>query len=600
MVSLPLMAQLLQALPDTTRLVLVGDPRQLASVEAGTVLADIVGEAVSDDRAGPITGFDGERGSSDRTGPLADAVIVLQRPFRFDERSALRPLAEAIRIGDETEVHRLLDTGAGLRFVEHDDPFTSTDGGGIRQPLVEGAATTFRHAGTGRANEALLSTKALVRQPDPVLITRNDPVKRLNNGDIGVVVADPDGERTVAVERADGLARLRPVQLADVETMRRDDDPQEPGLRVRTGGRAAAAGRLAAGDARAPLHRGDTGKAGTRRHRDACARRCAQPSGESGKRARRRPLERWGDRSAGEDRLKDRRAAVAGERPHRDADGERRLHRLHMRDHADLSTVVAEAVERRNRLVERVGVEQANPSSTKRRRACDTLPQPHWSRHRPGRAPARATPGTVRRRTTTSFAAWCRCGRLRLRDRVRRPSGHRTSSSPAAADIDLTSWRRDGRWRPRRPVRARRPAPSSRVGCAASSVRRTDRERWWRPRLLGWRRRVRFGGNPSRRSTPPLSRDAPTSPRDSSRGRGSALAPVPRPHRLIGVGRHLRQVVFRLVENGGEITHGGVPLGKQPLSPVEVVAIHGGGTRPPWRRRIRLPPSPPPSRPAAV
>ena len=42
---------------------------------------------------------------------------------------------------------------------------------------------------------------------------------RLNNGDIGVVVADPDGERTVAVERADGLARLRPVQLADVETM---------------------------------------------------------------------------------------------------------------------------------------------------------------------------------------------------------------------------------------------------------------------------------------------------------------------------------------------------------------------------------------------
>ena len=53
----------------------------------------------------------------------------------------------------------------------------------------------------------------------PVLITRNDPVARLNNGDIGVVVADPDGERTVAVERADGLARLRPVQLADVETM---------------------------------------------------------------------------------------------------------------------------------------------------------------------------------------------------------------------------------------------------------------------------------------------------------------------------------------------------------------------------------------------
>ncbi len=255
MVSLPLMAQLLRALPDTTRLVLVGDPGQLASVEAGTVLADIVGEAVSDDRAGPLTALEREQRPSGRTGPLADAVIVLQRPFRFDEQSALQPLAEAIRIGDTAAVHRLLVTGAGLTFVEHDDPFMSTDGGGIRQPLVEGAATTFRHASTGRANEALLSTRAVrllcahrrghhgverwnarverwleadVAGFDaserwyvgrPVLITRNDPVARLNNGDIGVVVADPDGDRTVAVERADGLARLRPVQLADVETM---------------------------------------------------------------------------------------------------------------------------------------------------------------------------------------------------------------------------------------------------------------------------------------------------------------------------------------------------------------------------------------------
>ena len=340
------------ALPDATRLVLVGDPRQLASVEAGTVLADIVGEAVSDDRAGPITGFDGERGSSDRTGPLADAVIVLQRPFRFDERSALRPLAEAIRIGDETEVHRLLDTGAGLRFVEHDDPFTSTDGGGIRQPLVEGAATTFRHAGTGRANEALLSTKAvrllcahrrghhgverwnaLVERwleadvagfdaserwyvGRPVLITRQRPVARPEQRH-RCRIADPDGERRWRSERADGLARPRPVQLADVETMPRDDDPQEPGLRVRTGGRAAAAGRLALAT-RELLY-----TAVTRAKRElvvigraaldaALSRRVSRASG-----ARRRPLERWGDRSAGEDRLKDRRAAVAGERPHR-------------------------------------------------------------------------------------------------------------------------------------------------------------------------------------------------------------------------------------------------------------------------------------------
>ena len=42
MVSLPLMAELLDAVRPDARLVLVGDPDQLASVEAGAVLHDIV------------------------------------------------------------------------------------------------------------------------------------------------------------------------------------------------------------------------------------------------------------------------------------------------------------------------------------------------------------------------------------------------------------------------------------------------------------------------------------------------------------------------------------------------------------------------------
>jgi exodeoxyribonuclease V alpha subunit len=42
MVSLTMMARLLEALRPTTRLVLVGDPDQLASVEAGAVLGDVV------------------------------------------------------------------------------------------------------------------------------------------------------------------------------------------------------------------------------------------------------------------------------------------------------------------------------------------------------------------------------------------------------------------------------------------------------------------------------------------------------------------------------------------------------------------------------
>ena len=42
MVSLTLMARLLEAVRPEARLVLVGDPDQLASVEAGAVLGDLV------------------------------------------------------------------------------------------------------------------------------------------------------------------------------------------------------------------------------------------------------------------------------------------------------------------------------------------------------------------------------------------------------------------------------------------------------------------------------------------------------------------------------------------------------------------------------
>ena len=76
--SLPMMARLLEALRADARLILVGDPDQLESVDAGAVLADIVrGVARPRDLRSPV----GSHGSADRAvraahspiGPLADA-----------------------------------------------------------------------------------------------------------------------------------------------------------------------------------------------------------------------------------------------------------------------------------------------------------------------------------------------------------------------------------------------------------------------------------------------------------------------------------------------------------------------------------------------
>ncbi len=78
MVDITLFRQLCEAIPDGARLILLGDRDQLASVEAGTVLADIVSEVL-----------DGGPGQS-RT--LSQAIV----PFRTNHRSAKAPTVAAI------------------------------------------------------------------------------------------------------------------------------------------------------------------------------------------------------------------------------------------------------------------------------------------------------------------------------------------------------------------------------------------------------------------------------------------------------------------------------------------------------------------------
>ncbi|MBO0845666.1 MAG: AAA family ATPase, partial [Nocardioides sp.] len=90
MVSLTLMARLLEAVRADCRLVFVGDPYQLASVEAGAVLADLV-DGLS--RCAPST------------------VPTLQTSHRFGREINL--LAEAVRAGEDERVVELLRAGGG-------------------------------------------------------------------------------------------------------------------------------------------------------------------------------------------------------------------------------------------------------------------------------------------------------------------------------------------------------------------------------------------------------------------------------------------------------------------------------------------------------
>jgi exodeoxyribonuclease V alpha subunit len=89
MVDLGLMRQLLDATPDDATLLIVGDPDQLTSVEAGSVLRDLV-------TASAQTAWKGR-------------VTQLTKTYRYDEKQPLGQLVAAIRKGDGTMVQSLLD-----------------------------------------------------------------------------------------------------------------------------------------------------------------------------------------------------------------------------------------------------------------------------------------------------------------------------------------------------------------------------------------------------------------------------------------------------------------------------------------------------------
>ena len=145
MVSLSLMAKLLAALRPTCRLILVGDPQQLASVEAGAVLGDIVGP------------LDPDKAPADHA---RRGIVVLRRVHRFGTEIAT--LADAISTGDEDRVIELLggaseNASAPIRWIDP-GPAEDFDEGvldPLRTAMVAAAAALGDAAVAGRGSVAL-------------------------------------------------------------------------------------------------------------------------------------------------------------------------------------------------------------------------------------------------------------------------------------------------------------------------------------------------------------------------------------------------------------------------------------------------------------
>jgi exodeoxyribonuclease V alpha subunit len=258
MVSLSLLAALVVALRPEARLVLVGDPSQLTSIEAGTVMSDLVGpyqegagEEVAAGQGGADRGAVDEGasgGNASAIGVLSGRVTVLDRVQRYAEDSGIAALAGAIRRGEVADTIDILASGASdVRWIRHDD-VTGLEavrgevvGDGVAMVAAArsgDAAASLELAGrskvlcavrrgpAGRSAWGDVIRSAVLGQTSarrrrwyvgrPIMVTANDAINRLFNGDVGVVV-DHDGRTQVAMREGQGIRWLAPAQFDQVD-----------------------------------------------------------------------------------------------------------------------------------------------------------------------------------------------------------------------------------------------------------------------------------------------------------------------------------------------------------------------------------------------
>lgn len=238
MVALPLMARLLEALREDTRLVLVGDHHQLTSVDAGSVLSDLVTAAHLTDA------------------PDRGAVVELEHTWRFG--GDIKVLADAIRRGDAGAALAVLERGEQVRLTAAPatelSHWTPADSPELADAILGAGRAVHTAARRGDVADALahlddhrllcahregrfgvarwgrLAEEHLARSIPgygaegewypgrPLLVTQNLRDLELSNGDSGVVVAS-EGSTRAAIGDARAWRLFSPYLLDQVTSL---------------------------------------------------------------------------------------------------------------------------------------------------------------------------------------------------------------------------------------------------------------------------------------------------------------------------------------------------------------------------------------------
>lgn len=114
MIDLPMMSSVIAALPEKSRLILLGDKEQLSSVEAGAVFGDLC-EKLNNGYSQPhielinqLTGYHLVETAS-HSG-IADSICLLQKSYRFSAQSGIGLLANWVKEGKAHQALALLES----------------------------------------------------------------------------------------------------------------------------------------------------------------------------------------------------------------------------------------------------------------------------------------------------------------------------------------------------------------------------------------------------------------------------------------------------------------------------------------------------------
>ena len=269
MLDLALAARLLDAVPESARIILLGDKDQLSAVESGAVFADL---SADPGLSGPcrrtlaaLCGLAPDQicpQAPARDSPLKDSVVWFTQNFRFAAHSGIARLAADINgaraqqavawlaAGADDAVHWLDESGAlpgdaatARLFHGHAGYLAAvlldpTDPARISQAFgAFGALCAVREGPRGmlalneqmtrRAREVLAAVQPRLasdaRSPwfvgRPVMVLRNDPVHKLFNGDVGITLPDETGALAVVFPCAEGgFRRVAVVRMPEHQT----------------------------------------------------------------------------------------------------------------------------------------------------------------------------------------------------------------------------------------------------------------------------------------------------------------------------------------------------------------------------------------------